>query len=369
MLPRTLLLRIVTELCNPKWSAELFSEKPLMNPGTMLQAQQVEQLTLTPRHRVGIVLPTYNRVAFLAEAVASVRRQTFKDWELLICDDASTDSTLQLAQSLSESDPRIQLLSTDSNLGMVRNWQRGVEANCHEYTAFLHDDDVWEEQFLEKTVQVLDTLPGAAFVSTDHWIIDSRGRRLYAETIACTERFGRHKLPEGIVANPLLKTLEDQPFHIITTLFRTHVLQDVGYFRTAAGTVLDFDLFVRLAHEGYTPYFLPQRLVSYRVHNNQHTAKGRLQMSLASISLFRMYSFATPQLESVRQRKLSDAVYSAGASHLHLGNPLAARHYLTEALLTPEHRLRATIGLVVSFLPNSLARKALTTYNKIARAE
>src|SRR5687767_7703512 len=106
---------------------------------------------------VSILIPTYNRLDYLREAVGSVLRQTYENWELIIVDDGSTDDTRAWVLSLAE--PRIRLITIphSGNLGLVRN--RGIAEARGELIAFLDSDDAFEPHKLAAQTAALATHP------------------------------------------------------------------------------------------------------------------------------------------------------------------------------------------------------------------
>ncbi len=116
------------------------------------------------RPRVSVILTTYNRARVLADTIGSILTQSYTDFELIICDDHSTDGTSEIVQHFSSADARIRYLPTDRNLGMPRNLNRGILEARGEYVANLHDGDVYDQLLLEKWVDALDGCPQAGFV-------------------------------------------------------------------------------------------------------------------------------------------------------------------------------------------------------------
>lgn len=117
---------------------------------------------------VSVVIPCHDYARYLPEAVSSVLAQTFRDWELVIVDDGSTDDTVEVTQSLIACHPdrRIRLLQ-QSNAGVSAARNTGIEASTGRYILPLDADDVIAATMLEKTVGVLDSDPGIAIASTD----------------------------------------------------------------------------------------------------------------------------------------------------------------------------------------------------------
>ncbi len=99
---------------------------------------------------VSIVMPVYNAEAFVAEAIDSVLAQTYDDWELLVCDDCSTDSSNRIIATYAERDPRIRLMRLDTNGGAAVARNTALRAARGRYIAFLDCDDLWKPSKLER---------------------------------------------------------------------------------------------------------------------------------------------------------------------------------------------------------------------------
>ena len=106
--------------------------------------------------RVTVVLPTFNRAAFLPEAFDSIARQTFKDWELVVVDDGSTDQTRAAVAEFAEShsQPVHYVFQANSGPSAARN--RGVARAVAPYVAFFDSDDLWRPDYLAAGVAALD---------------------------------------------------------------------------------------------------------------------------------------------------------------------------------------------------------------------
>lgn len=105
--------------------------------------------------KVSIIVPAYNAEKLLPDTVASVISQSFRDWELLIVNDGSADSTPLLAQKFAADDNRIKLINRENGgLSAARN--SGIDAASGEYISFLDADDIWHKDFLSILVKVAD---------------------------------------------------------------------------------------------------------------------------------------------------------------------------------------------------------------------
>ncbi len=107
--------------------------------------------------RVSVIVPTYNREATIVRALDSVFAQTFGDYEILVCDDASTDKTCEIVRSYMEKDARIKLdiLPENQGAGVARNL--GMAAAKGDYIAFLDSDDEWLPEKLDRQVALMDS--------------------------------------------------------------------------------------------------------------------------------------------------------------------------------------------------------------------
>ncbi len=113
--------------------------------------------------KVTVLMPTYNVEKYVREAIESVLRQTYSDFELLVMDDCSTDGTLDVVRTID--DPRIRIERNHSNLGLADNLNRGLSLITTELVARMDGDDIAEPFWLEREVEVLDNHPEIGIVS------------------------------------------------------------------------------------------------------------------------------------------------------------------------------------------------------------
>jgi glycosyltransferase involved in cell wall biosynthesis len=117
---------------------------------------------------VTVITPVYNGERFLAEAIDSVRRQTFVDWEYVIADNCSTDRTIEIAEHHAAADPRIRVFKADSHLPIIANWNRALrQVPPHaRYCKVLHADDRLFGECLARMVPVMDENPSVGLVGS-----------------------------------------------------------------------------------------------------------------------------------------------------------------------------------------------------------
>lgn len=126
--------------------------------------------------RVSIGLPVYNGEDFLAEAIESILTQTFEDFELIISDNASTDSTEAICRAYVTQDKRVRYYRNQENIGASGNYTRVFELSSCEYFKWAAHDDVCGPDFLLKCVEVLDQDPSVVLCYTRTTSIDANGK-------------------------------------------------------------------------------------------------------------------------------------------------------------------------------------------------
>jgi teichuronic acid biosynthesis glycosyltransferase TuaG len=101
-------------------------------------------------HLVSVITPMFNSETFISETINSVVNQTYKNWELILIDDCSTDRTLEIAQSFLNTHPKISIIKNEMNQGAAFSRNKGIQRAKGEYIAFLDADDLWKPEKLEK---------------------------------------------------------------------------------------------------------------------------------------------------------------------------------------------------------------------------
>lgn len=126
---------------------------------------------------VSVIMPVYNAEKYLGEAVTSVLNQTYRNLELIIIDDCSKDKSLKIAHSYAQNDARVRVIIGETNQGVARVRNRGIQEARGEYIALLDSDDVWREDKLERQVRLIETrCAQIAYCSYD--FIDEKGNSI-----------------------------------------------------------------------------------------------------------------------------------------------------------------------------------------------
>ncbi len=196
---------------------------------------------------VSVIIPTHNRAGLLPRAARSVLNQTFRELELIIVDDASTDETEQVVAALN--DPRVRYIRHDRNRGAPAARNTGIEAAHGKYVAFQDSDDEWLPEKLEKQMEVFK--PGSdADVVYCRMLLERAGSTITIPGPEIT-------VVQGDVLSQLLagNFVSTQ-----TLLLRRECLEKVGGFDTRLPRFQDWELVIRLA-EAYRFRFVNETLV------------------------------------------------------------------------------------------------------------
>ena len=309
--------------------------------------------------KVSVCIPTYNRSDYLKYALDSVFSQTYQDFELIVCDDGSTDDTPEIVGSYRDS--RLRYVKQPQNIGRSRNMRSGFDAAVGEYFIKFDDDDAIASEFLAKTVAVLDHYTEADFVCSDHWIINAQGEREEAATQANSAKWGKDQLKQGIIPDLIAETFIKQSLQVGSTLFRRQCLAAVDYMRPQADGCEDFDLLVRLAIAGFRGYFLPELLMEYRFHGGQTSLKQDLHFLAAKAFCIDSYHFNSPELQALKQEKLAIVKQGLGIRLMEKGDSNQGRKLLQESAAILGYSPRLYFGLFLSYLPLNLRKQLLQT--------
>lgn len=129
---------------------------------------------------VTVIMPVYNAERYMQQSIESIIAQTYQKWELLIVDDGSTDSSVQIMQEYCSRDRRIQMILSTGNEGVASARNKGIQAAKGEYIAFLDSDDLWKAEKLEIQIHYMQE-HNCGFVYSAYDVIDEKN--VYQKTI------------------------------------------------------------------------------------------------------------------------------------------------------------------------------------------
>lgn len=312
--------------------------------------------------KISVCIPTFNRSQLLPIAIESVFSQTESDFELIVCDDGSTDNTPEIMAQFTP-DPRVKYIRHPRNIGKSNNMRSGFEAATGTYFIKFDDDDRLTPEFLSKTAAILDHNPNVDFVGTDHWVIDSHNQRDVKATDLNSQRWGRTHLKEGVIESLLEVVFVQQSLQIGATLFRRQTLVDVGYMRPNMQNCEDNDLLVRLALAGKHGYYLNDRLMEYRFHAEQQGIHRAIPYLKDKLVYLQSYQFESESLECIRRDRLAETQLLLGLRLINIGETQNGRQLVwAGGSASP---LKKWAGLGLSLLPLTLRQHAFQQLRQI----
>ena len=210
--------------------------------------------------KISIITPTYNSERFVAETIESVLQQTYSNWEMLIVDDCSKDSTVEIVRQYSKKDGRIKLFLQNVNLGAGQARNRAIKEAEGQYIAFLDSDDLWYPEKLEKQLNFMQK-NGYHFTFTSYDKVDEAGNSL-SKVVKAKKRVSYGS------------ALYKNPIGCLTVMY------DVGYFgkqyMPAIRKRQDYALWLKLLKKTDASG-LKECLSSYRT-GNQSISSNKLKL-------------------------------------------------------------------------------------------
>ena len=247
---------------------------------------------MTDREVISVIIPTYNRAYCIERTIDSVLAQTFSNWELIICDDASTDDTESVAKSYCERDSRVRYHRNPQRYGTPRNRNTGISLSKGELIYFVEDDVVIEPQCLEILVSTLKELRARGVkvggVGPRTFEPQKQGRLMLLERYVANQKRKRMETPAlidkwtafiyenfALDCNDAVETVAVPAWSLYT---RDALRAIKGYEEKAYNWLnnsqVEAEFVVKLRKKGYKLYFQP-RAVAY----HKHEARGGTRTS------------------------------------------------------------------------------------------
>ncbi|MBI5644299.1 MAG: glycosyltransferase family 2 protein [Deltaproteobacteria bacterium] len=218
--------------------------------------------------RVSIGLPVYNGENYLKDAVDSILNQTFEDFELIISDNASTDSTRDICEDYTQKDRRIRYFRNGINLGATLNYNRTYNLSNGKYFKWIAHDDLISPAYLEECVKSLDCNKDAVLSFPQITYIDETGRVLVSPPGGLSIRSANPA--ERLKQFVKFESKSNDIFWAIFGLIRSDVLRKTGLFGRYIAN--DQVLLTKILLAG--PFYeVPEKMYFRRIHPNASTIK------------------------------------------------------------------------------------------------
>jgi glycosyltransferase involved in cell wall biosynthesis len=289
--------------------------------------------------QVSIILPTYNSEKFIHRSIKSVLNQTYKNWELIIIDDASTDSTKEIIKNYEKEYKKIRSILLEENSGgPARPFNIGIRNSDSKFIAFLESDDEWVPEKLEKQLKILEKFTNVGLVSCFAFrILPDSTKKLY-------------KTPYSGLLGKTKWMIFWEKWGIIspsTVVIRRSIVERIGFFdeKIKAGT--DVDFYLRCIKE-FDFYFIDEPLVNY-------------YESEESLSKKQFWKKWIPEYEYILEKYKEDFKKCKKAKSRFLrtlatcyvleGNLKKSRKYLLEAILSHPTNFRLYPQFLLTQIP------------------
>ena len=222
--------------------------------------------------KVSIITPLYNSERYIAQTIASVKSQTYPNWEMLIVDDCSADKGYQIATGFSKKDERIKLfkLTQNSGAGFARN--KGIENADGDFIAFLDSDDIWHPDKLSKQINYM-LRTGANICFSSYGLMDEKGNSLNKK-VQSLSKLGFNKL------------LKSNYIGNLTAIYRVSEIGKI--YAPEIRKRQDWALWLGILKKGHVAYGMNEVLADYRVRKNS-LSSNKLQMLKHNFYIYKDY--------------------------------------------------------------------------------
>jgi len=331
---------------------------------------------------VSVIVPTYNRARLVRAAVQSILAQTYKNFEIVVVDDGSTDDTKSALDGI---DPRVRYIA-QANAGAAAARNTAMARARGEFFAFLDSDDEWLPWKLEAEVALMRHHPDAALVWTDMSAIGLDGELVaerYLRTYysaydlvrieewmapAAMPRKIAAIAPAGVAGAPLRKgelfpaLFLGNLVHTSTLLMRREVIARAGVFNVTMPCAEDYDLWLR-ASRGAKYLFLDVPSIRYRIDGDDRLTNPRKQRAIAHVNLTIVRRWADEAartgklpVSAIRARK-AEVLSWVGTTELEAGSWPTAGYFLRSLWQRPAQP-RTMMLLALGLLPPGMVRAA-----------
>ncbi|MCW4000980.1 MAG: glycosyltransferase [Candidatus Bathyarchaeota archaeon] len=286
---------------------------------------------------VSAMMGSYNYGRYLDEAIQSVLNQTFKDLELIIIDDGSTDGSQKIIEKYQSADPRVKAVFHSKNMGIPRTINDAFTLARGKYVAFIGSDDVWAPAKLERQLAVMEKHPDA-IVWSQAQIIDADGA-LTGQLV--TDLLRTPKQKSGNLFQELLR--EDVVFGQ-SLLVKAETAKKFPFDETLR-FVNDHLFFVQLAKQ-HPFIFIDEPLVKYRIHGQNATSKFHRLWFKERIML--RECLLSKYSSQISRRSKADIYYKIGHAYSGLHEKSSARRFYLKALAANPLRSEGALYLILA---------------------
>ncbi len=254
--------------------------------------------------KVSVIIPTYNRAHLLREALDSLEKQTYRDFEVIVINDGSNDLTPDILK-IYQSKINLRSLTFEENRGVSYARNRGIEKSSSPWIAFLDSDDLWYPKKLEVQMNYLKEHPDIQICQTEEmWIRD--GKRV--------NPMKKHQKSGGDIFERCLELCVVSPS---ATIMSRALLEKVGPFDETLPVCEDYDLWLRISYR-YKIEFIKEPLIIKRGGHSDQLSQAYSAMDYYRIQSIKNLLMNHPlnkkqAAQAIEELRIKCAIYSEGA--------------------------------------------------------
>jgi len=219
---------------------------------------------------ISIITPCYNSESYISSAIESVIAQSYKNWELIIIDDCSSDNSVQIIKNYLVIDNRIQFYTTNKNSGVAKARNIAIKYANGDYIAFLDSDDIWIDRKLELQLQFM-LVNNYDLSFTGYHKIDTNGN------IISNQINVPSKLNYGLL-------LKQNKIACLTAMYNS---KNIGKFYFLKIGHEDFYYWLQITKKGINAYGLNLNLAAYRIRS-QSLSRNKIKAAIYTWKIYRV---------------------------------------------------------------------------------
>lgn len=220
--------------------------------------------------KVSVIVPTFNRANYLKVAIESVLKQKYKNLEIIITDNASTDNTIEIVKAFN--DERIIYYRNPENIGIARNHNKALELCTGEYIQLFSDDDIMLPECIQKKVDILNRFQSVGLVHSDINIINGAG------VITSENHWAKKAWKKWANLHSESKFFPKQEYHkylyrirnfisMPSVMIRRSVVNKIGFMNEDLSYIIDWDYWLKITLLEDV-YYINEKLISYRLYDS-----------------------------------------------------------------------------------------------------
>ena len=230
---------------------------------------------------ISIITTSYNYADYISETIESVINQTYKNWELIVIDDASSDNSVEIIDRYAKNDSRIKLIINNKNLGLAKSIQKALNYTNGNWIAFLESDDIFTPESLEEKVKAISIGADIIYTDVEPFQDEVEVQKCYKYLSDVKKLFIKTD-KSGFIdnfKNTITKVNIIPTFSVV--MLRKNLLESCDY-NSISKASLDYYLWAQLS--SYKIYYINKKLTKWRMHKNSY-------INTYKFSWFKNYKF------------------------------------------------------------------------------